>query len=255
MKKYILLLLIFSLGKVYSQVSIENIVVTDIDGQEFNLESNLELGRFVIVHFFTTWSEVSADYYRTGILNKIDSIFGENALDTIRILHYEVDENTSNEDINGIGGNTVLNWNDGNSQIIVNPSEVNLDLESLVPNGVSRSLLIGPNRQVLYDLTNINDFEALLLILNSFKISSSPEPFIRENELRIFPNPANDRIEIEYIQPISKVYIYNSSGRLIDELVNISGNTIKISHLKPGYYFLLLEAEGNRCFNRKFLKI
>jgi hypothetical protein len=57
-------------------------------------------------------------------------------------------------------------------------------------------------------------------------------------EMKIFPNPARENVSINVNEP-SKIGIYNSGGILMkQQLANPSDNTINISDLNPGLYFV-----------------
>lgn len=72
------------------------------------------------------------------------------------------------------------------------------------------------------------------------------------DKISIFPNPATDKIFIKNIQDITSVKIYNSEGRLVKNL-KTNSNTIDVSNLKSGTYYLEVVAE-KRNYRSNFIK-
>jgi hypothetical protein len=68
------------------------------------------------------------------------------------------------------------------------------------------------------------------------RISLAPK-----NNLKVFPNPANDKIFFSSEQHLSRLYVIDFSGNLVSAIdVNASNNQnveLDVSHLSPGIYF------------------
>ena len=60
------------------------------------------------------------------------------------------------------------------------------------------------------------------------------------NEIKFFPNPANDFIRFSCSSTDGKVQIFNSLGALVDQQ-DIGSDEICVSHLAPGLYLLQLQ--------------
>ncbi|MCH2193127.1 T9SS type A sorting domain-containing protein [Kordia sp.] len=77
------------------------------------------------------------------------------------------------------------------------------------------------------------------------------------NEIKIFPNPAEDIIFINNLNEIdlSSIKIYDSIGRLIKsiDILNFESQ-IKIDDLVPGFYIISLTSKDNRKFSKRFFK-
>ncbi len=74
--------------------------------------------------------------------------------------------------------------------------------------------------------------------------------FYNENVIKIYPNPASNLVFINGDNNISNFEIYNLSGKLI--LKNkIVANTINVSKLKKGIYFIKLFKNNNLIFVEK----
>jgi hypothetical protein len=83
-----------------------------------------------------------------------------------------------------------------------------------------------------------------------YSVASNIEPaLIKENQISIFPNPAQDFIQIEgsAIRLGNQLMIYDAIGRLI-ETKNIihTNDKINISKLNKGIYFLSVQSKGNK---------
>jgi len=66
---------------------------------------------------------------------------------------------------------------------------------------------------------------------------------LETDKILIYPNPARDHINIITASPVYKVEIYNSFGSLL--LVAKNMETINISHLSKGIYFVKISADNN----------
>lgn len=70
---------------------------------------------------------------------------------------------------------------------------------------------------------------------------------IGENSLmntRVFPNPANDVLNIENNESVSVLYIFSTDGRVVSQISN-PGQSIDISNLAAGHYMLRMVAGDN----------
>ena len=70
-----------------------------------------------------------------------------------------------------------------------------------------------------------------------------------ENEFNIYPNPTNEKINIETAEQIEKITILDISGKIILE---ITSTEIDLSKQKTGTYFLKIETE-NGIFTEKII--
>ncbi|MEM6685144.1 MAG: T9SS type A sorting domain-containing protein, partial [Bacteroidota bacterium] len=77
-----------------------------------------------------------------------------------------------------------------------------------------------------------------------------------ENELtdvRLYPNPASDFIQIEGVSTIKAVEMYTLDGKKIPASVAITSQ-VAVGHLKSGVYFLKVTDDQNRSIIKKFIK-
>ena len=72
------------------------------------------------------------------------------------------------------------------------------------------------------------------------------------NDLKIYPNPANDFIEIESYNPIEKVELISVNGRLLKSF-KTNFERLNISNVKPGFYFLRITVD-HQLYMKSFVK-
>jgi len=95
--------------------------------------------------------------------------------------------------------------------------------------------------------------EQMLLTLINFPVSL-PEFSYSKNFLEIYPNPTNTMlfIKAENNHPLH-YQITNSIGQVMQQ-GNVNGNSIDVSSLSSGIYFVRLMDEKGRFFTSKFIK-
>ena len=76
-----------------------------------------------------------------------------------------------------------------------------------------------------------------------------------ENNVEIFPNPANDQLLIKLQNDndeILKIQLLNLAG--INQSIYFFNNTINLSGIIPGYYTLHLELSNGQSIIQKIIK-
>lgn len=129
------------------------------------------------------------------------------------------------------GGNT---WTKGNNRI-------KEDLQSVVYYDEISAWAVGKDGTIIKhvgDLTNLVDHTPSLAI-------------------ELFPNPAHRSIQLKAPDSklIRQVYLYDASGRLLEEKQAINENSISLdlTHYITGPYFIQLRVEGEMVV-KKFIK-
>lgn len=101
-------------------------------------------------------------------------------------------------------------------------------------------------------VTTINQvtIEPSLPVDNMFDISFEVED---KSDIKVYPNPANDILNIEVVESVQSIQIMSIDGQIIKS-VNSNGNDINIAELQSGIYYLLIETpEG--VTPKKFIKL
>ena len=71
-------------------------------------------------------------------------------------------------------------------------------------------------------------------------------------EVNIYPNPATDKVYVDYNQPI-QVAVYNIAGSLLkSKLIQSKYDYISVGDLQPGVY--LIRSQNDNTFARKLIK-
>lgn len=82
--------------------------------------------------------------------------------------------------------------------------------------------------------------------INALSCNISPNTNIVNAGIKIFPNPANDELQIYSDTALRKISLFNSAGLKILEINNIghSAPTVSVGEFSNGLYYLLLENEN-----------
>jgi hypothetical protein len=77
---------------------------------------------------------------------------------------------------------------------------------------------------------------------------------INQPELRVYPNPTTDILQISQLEKGATLSVYDLSGRLLlQQTASSSTETLSVGHLNNGLYQLVIDANGIRTFT-KFVK-
>ena len=239
MKEIIVCFLFLVLSNLSGQEKVENFIVVNEENNVFDLYNTLDSGYFVIVHFFTTWSEKSRNYIDSGILSALAENAGKQGADLVRIVHFEVDEVTSWNDIEGIGGNTIQDWKLVTNSFLANPEQVDLNFEQLLPNGLPTVLMIHPeSKTIVEDLSGITEQDKVFEVLEKYGFSETLDVSSSRTELSVYPNPAQNYITISSTKNIEYLEIYNLAGSSRKSIQLQHLNQLPIHDLTAGMYFI-----------------
>ena len=73
-------------------------------------------------------------------------------------------------------------------------------------------------------------------------------------KLSVYPNPANNYVKISTENIISKVQLFNIIGKKVFETKSLKNNSLNISSLKNGVYFLKIYDANNKTATKKLIK-
>ncbi len=77
---------------------------------------------------------------------------------------------------------------------------------------------------------------------------------IEKHQVSLFPNPFTNTMNIESEMPVSKIDIYDISGRLVFSQFN-PGTSINTEHLKTGPYLVSVTLQNGQTLQKKTIKI
>jgi uncharacterized protein (DUF1501 family) len=103
------------------------------------------------------------------------------------------------------------------------------------------------------------NYQALNIFSDGCLVSAFNQPTIHENDVTLFPNPARDTIQIEFVKidvQIISIELFNTLGGLLHHEIGNRRNqyTVQATMLNPGQYFIRIGT--NRGFIVKgFVKI
>ena len=143
-----------------------------------------------------------------------------------------------------------LNINDGTSPAVVSGSWVSIDVPMTLPpwsNNLTRNdiaqFLITSNLSVVY-VDNIYFYKGLPLGVNEFVKST----------LKIYPNPANEVLNLSSESTIDNITVYNTLGQIVSKQASSANEvSINVSNLSKGVYIITAQV-GNDLIRKQFIK-
>jgi len=217
----------------------------DIDGVNHHLNSYLDDGKIVIIDVFATWCPICIN--SLPALHEIYDTHGPDGDNTIVILSFEKDPNTSNEQ------EFVETHNVPNPVIADGLSSVETWNTVYQPN----YFVICPDRSFDYHFGGLGSNSSILLELadNCSEVTDIQE-YKNEIELSIFPNPVDDELKIFINQDqFIQMSVSDLSGKMVKEFYAEGTSTIiNISDLEKGIYFLQVIGNKNFISTKKFIK-
>jgi hypothetical protein len=72
--------------------------------------------------------------------------------------------------------------------------------------------------------------------------------------IKVYPNPTSNKLQVTLAQKIKQIAIYDITGKLVVSPTESDVNSIDVSYLKAGIYYLVLIGEGDNLYSSKFVK-
>jgi len=126
---------------------------------------------------------------------------------------------------------------------------LNIPLSATI--GVTK-LRVGMNGTTTPDVCPVNAFYGEY---EDYCVYIGPQSGINENEgqVLIYPNPAQDILYLNALQPLSDLRIFDASGKLIIIQPEVYNNSVSVAQLSSGVYFLHVAA-GDSFSMLRFVK-
>jgi Secretion system C-terminal sorting domain len=159
-----------------------------------------------------------------------------------------------------------------NGDVIVNNPVVSVVVDGDTVGNINQQFYIFsqlPNQTVIHTipttLTSVPaDFVCTVIISDNiyFTECQLEYPCVTNNleyennqpEIKLYPNPANDRLSIAAIPGMTSFRILDMTGRVIIDQMNFMGGDVDISHLEPGQYQLNVMMGDKKSLTAGFIK-
>jgi hypothetical protein len=89
--------------------------------------------------------------------------------------------------------------------------------------------------------------------VEDIKSTVSTQDVIVAKDIKVFPNPASDKITIQSDVKVKRVDVYNLVGAKVKSFTNVE-NTIDVSSLRDGVYLIEIETTAGKVFARRIVK-
>lgn len=217
---------------------------TDITGETHHLYDYLDDGKTVIIDVFATWCPICIG--SLPALHEIDDEYGPNGNNTIQILSFERDPNTSNE------AEFVQNYNVTTPVI----SEAVATVQSWNTVYQPNYFVICPDRSFDYYFGGIGSNADILLdkadqCSSVTAIDTSEKPI----NAQLLGNPVYQHLSLNVVNKDLQMNIMDLTGKSVQTVYLQSGlNTLDVSSLNPGVYIIRLVAENGDSQALKIIK-
>ncbi|GAB0157556.1 hypothetical protein CHRYSEOSP005_28340 [Chryseobacterium sp. Alg-005] len=101
-------------------------------------------------------------------------------------------------------------------------------------------------------VAHITSFDDYTVTATNTLVLGTKEAAMEENSLSVYPNPATDFIKIQSKTLITKVELFDATGRKVNN-IKIDNDQIDVSNLSPGIYIINIETKENK-FSKKIIK-
>lgn len=97
----------------------------DVDEQTHHLYEYLNQGKTVFLYFVVTWNEDCWTYHNHKQLKRLQSLYGPNGTDEVRVIMIEGDPHTGLEELSGNGQRTYGDWLKNTNYPIIDDHSIN----------------------------------------------------------------------------------------------------------------------------------
>ena len=101
-----------------------NFIVTDINGETYELYDILSSGKTVVIDFYATWCPPCWEYHNGKELSKLWERHGPDGLDDYFVMGIESDGSTGLDDLRGTGDNTLGDWTEDVDYPIIDNDQI-----------------------------------------------------------------------------------------------------------------------------------
>jgi len=135
-----ILLALFSLlvaGNVHGQLAVgstaPDFTMTDLNGVEHNLYELLDDGKTVVIDVMAAWCSNCWNFHNNGVLETIWDDYGPGGTDEIYVFLIDGDANTTDAQVQGIGGGTIGDWTEGTLYPVINAPNSDFATDFAIP--------------------------------------------------------------------------------------------------------------------------
>jgi ELWxxDGT repeat protein len=216
-------------------------------------------------------------YFLTDNQQQIHRIDLNNLIHSVTQLHgYSMPYYFDNKSmLVGSGGNVFMAMYDStsNKQVLFEANETLTEMNMILPNGTNTThpfnFLLGCGTADIFDFkmwnnqlilpANFNDAGRELWIFKTDDLTSEVEQIGDDNSFAIFPNPANNELNVTSLNNgycDQQVNIANATGEIvIKKMLNGGTTSIKLFSLASGNYFATLTENGKAISTKKLVLV
>lgn len=220
--------------------------VDDIEGNSHTLQNYLDDDKVVLIEVFATWCSVCIN--SLPAVDEIYEVHGPDGDNTVVVLSFENDASTSNE------AAFVSNYNVPNPVISDGLDEIDSWNTVYQPN----FFVVCPDGSFSYHFGGVGSNSQTLenLILECAEIGTGVNDLSQNVEVKFYTNPVVDRLD--FVLNTSEIINYSvvdiSGKTIIKGQTESNQNSINVSDLERGIYFLQLSGSKHNGITKKFIK-
>lgn len=271
MKKFLPFLFVLCSIGTHAQIfpdgtTINSFSATDINNNFFSSTIATNNGKHIIVDISATWCGICWSYHNTKVLDDYNAKYGPSGTDEqdAEVLFYEGDASTNNNDLNGVGTNTVGDWVTGTNYRIfneANPSNVKSVFSASGSLGYPSVFVVCSDKKMYRMSTSINTVAAMRAFVND-KCGTTPlsTQTVQATafDYEIYPNPTVGNVNVNlHLDKLNNVSydLYGSLGQKVNgKRLNQQQGAVHIdletSNLPKGIYLLHLEVGSEHILKK-----